>query len=288
MALNTRVLALAGALAGSTIFAAPAAAAQVAPSPISLGAPSAAFDHSRFDTETTMAEWHCRRHCGWGRRGWRRNRVDAGDVLIGAAIIGGIAAIASSNNRRQRERDVVIVDRNVPNPDWRNDDRRYDDRRDDRRAAPRGTGASGLDNAVNQCLDRIERDVRVDTVDNVERTGAGWVVSGALFNGSPFQCRIGNSGQIDYIDYGGGLSDIGFSGGADAVAPRADGQWSDQRYANARLAMGGAGQPDSAAPAMTRLAEQATPASGADRMPAYPGGPIPGEEIPETIDGDLQ
>jgi len=23
------------------------------------------------------------------------------------------------------------------------------------------------------------------------------------------------------------------------------------------------------------------------RIPAYPGGPIPGEDIPETIDGDI-
>jgi hypothetical protein len=201
--------------------------------------------------------------------------VDAGDVLIGAAIIGGIAAIASSNNRRERDRDVVIVERDR---DWRDETRRYDDRRADRR----GGGASGLDSAVDQCLTRIERDVRVDTVDNVERTGAGWLVSGALFNGSSFQCRIGNDGRIEGVDFGGG----GFGGGdwgAAPAAPRGDGQWSDQRYASARAAVGGTARPDMA---VSEASLPAVAASGA-AMPAYPGGPVPGEEIPETIDGDI-
>ena len=196
-------------------------------------------------------------------------------MLIGAAIIGGIAAIASSNNNRNRQRDLVVVDREVRNPNW---DQRDTRRGDDRRAAPRGTGASGLDNAVNMCLDRIERDVRVDTVDNVERTGAGWRVSGVLFNGAPFQCRIGNSGQIDGIDYDGGFS----FAPAGTDARRADGQWDDQRYANARVALGGTVRPDLA------VQEAAMPSGSASTaMPAYPGGPIPGEAIPETIDGDL-
>lgn len=264
MALNTRALALAGAFATTTFLAGPAMAAPVAPAV--RAAPVDAFAASRFDPASTSADWRCR---GWGcrGRGWRRDRVDAGDILIGAAIIGGIAAIASSNNRRARDRDVVVVERDR---DWRDDQRRFDDRRTPRR----GSGASGLDSAVDLCLTRIERDVRVDTVDNVERTAAGWAVSGTLFNGSPFACRIGNDGQIADIDYAGS----GSWGGAslDPAAPRADGQWSDDRYAAARLAAGGTGQP-SARPAPQDAA----------RLPAYPGGPIPGEEIPETIDGDI-
>jgi hypothetical protein len=212
--------------------------------------------------------------------------VDAGDVLIGAAIIGGIAAIAGASNNRTRERDVVVVERDVRDRDW---DQRDTRRNDDRRAAPRGTGASGLDNAVNICLNRIERDVRVDTVDNVERTGAGWLVSGVLFNGSSFQCRIGNSGQIDGIDYGGGFAFAPTAAPAAADAPRADGQWDDQRYASARLALGGTVRPDMAVSEAVMPSAQAVaqPATASTAMPAYPGGPIPGEEIPETIDGDL-
>ena len=293
MALTIRARALAGARAGTTILASPAAAATLPAS--GLGAPSAAFDHSRYDPAADTADWRCRGwgcNRGWGRRGWRRNRVDAGDVLIGAAIIGGIAAIASSNNRRQRERDVVVVQRDVRQPDWRDNDRRYDDRRDDRRAGPRGTGSAGLDSAVNMCLDRIERDVRVDTVDNVERTGAGWTVSGALFNGSSFRCRIGNGGQIDGVDYGGGFSGIGYTGSAAGSVAPAAGQWDEQRYASARQAIGGTARPDMAvqeAPMQVAQAprQSTRPPVITDRMPAYPGGPIPGEEIPETIDGDL-
>jgi len=284
MALNTRALALAGALAGTTFFASPAAAA---PLPTAgLGAPAAAFghgrfDHSRFDPASVAADWRCRWGCGGEHhRGYRRNRVDAGDVLIGAAIIGGIAAIASSANRRQRDRDVVIVDRDVRQREYnpRYNERPADYRRDDRRAVPRrSAGTSGLDSAVDQCLTRIERDVRVESVDNVERTGAGWLVSGALFNGSGFQCRIGNNGQIDGIDYSGSFSIAPAAGYGD----RAAGQWPDQRYADARLAMGGAARPD------TVRAQDPSIQQSAERVPAYPGGPIPGEEIPETIDGDL-
>lgn len=288
MALNTRALVLAGALAGTTIFASPAAAAQLPAT--GLGASSAVFDASRYDPDASTADWRCRGYgCGYGRRGFGRRGyrrgVSAGDVLIGAAIIGGIAAIANSNNRRQRDRDVVIVERDVRDNEYnpRFEERR-DDRRDNDRARPRGTGSAGLDSAVDQCLARIERDVRVDTVDNVTRTGAGWQVTGTLFNGSPFQCRIGNGGQIDGIDYSSfsgapsvpylGLEQNGTSPRAESVPylGKEQAQWSDQRYADARA----------------RLGQPAPSAVPADQpLPAYPGGPIPGEEIPETIDGDV-
>lgn len=274
MAPRIPALALAGALAAAAALAAPAHAA----APAAASVDYTVFDASRFDPASTAAEWRCRGwRCNrwdrrWGRRGWRRNRVDAGDVLIGAAIIGGIAAIASANNRT-RERDVVVVERDR---DWRDDSRRFDDR-----GAPRrSTGSPGLDSAVDQCLARIERDVRVENVDNVARTGRGWQVSGTLFNGAPFDCRIGNDGRIEGVDFGGGFAGGDF-GVANTAAPRADGQWSDDRYAAARLAAGGPTRPDGLAPVEP----------GTQRLPAYPGGPIPGEEIPENpperIDADI-
>lgn len=298
MALTIRAAALAGALAGSTILAAPASAAPIAPSP-AVGAPAPVFAASRFEPAATSAGWGC----GWGgcwgggwgggwggRRGWRRNRIDAGDILIGAAVIGGIAAILSSNNRRNRDRDrdVVIVerDRDLQERDW---DRDPDPRlRDDRRAAPRGTGASGLDNAVNMCLDRIERDVRVETVDNVERTAAGWQVTGALFNGSSFRCRIGNGGQIETVDFGDGFAATGTLRDADGSTAQADGQWSDARYAAARSGLGGTVRPDIAVSETSVTSASAPPRRAVStQMPAYPGGPIPGEVIPEDapVDG---
>ena len=278
MALRIPALALAGALGVTTFAVTPVQAAGLPATPATASF-SGSFDHSRFDPASDIADWRCRGWgCRrWGHRGWRRNRIDAGDVLIGAAIIGGIAAIASSNNRRERQRDVVVV----RDDNWRNDNPRYDDRRTPRRS----TGATGLDSAVDQCLARIERDVRVDSVDNVERTGRGWMVSGALFNGSPFQCRIGNDGRIEDVDFGGGsLGGDWGSAPAATYSDRADGQWSDNRYADARLAMGGMSAPQAAAPESFAAAPVA---GSADRMPAYPGGPIPGEVIPETIDGDI-
>ncbi|MBI1402002.1 MAG: hypothetical protein GC147_02155 [Porphyrobacter sp.] len=292
MALRSSALALAGALAATATFAAPVEAAALSPAPLTPQSVTSGFDFSRFDAAADAADWRCR---GWGcggwrgHRGWRRNRVDAGDVLIGAAIIGGAIAIANANKRRTRTEDVVVV----RDDDWRDDSRRYDDRRTRRRS----TGSTGLDSAVDQCVARIERDVRVDSVDSVERNGHGWQVSGALFDGSPFQCRIGNDGRIEGVDFGGGFARGGDWGAASDVSdtPRGDGQWSDARYADARLAMGGMAQPQARVAGdyygdenlipPTTDAERA--ASAAQLMPAYPGGPIPGEEIPETIDGDI-
>ena len=69
--------------------------------------------------------------------------------------------------------------------------------------------------------------------------------------------EIDNSGRISDIDYG------GFSGSA------ADGQWSDQSYADARGALGGQ-------PYAGNDRQPLVPLTS-DNMPAYPGGPVPGE-----------
>lgn len=278
MALMIRAGVLVGALFGTTILAsAPAAAAPLAIETV----PSTYFAPSRFEPAAEVAQWGCRWNCGWGgRRGWRRDRVDAGDVLIGAAIIGGVIAIANSQRRREREREVVVIDRD---PRYRDADT---DRREDRR-----TGSAGLDNAVDMCLARIERDVRVDTVDTVERTASGWQVTGAIFNGAQFRCRIGNNGQIDTIDYDGTFG-AGDWRDPQASADRpAEGQWDEQSYAAARAGLGGTVRPDMAVQeAEMRGDVAAAPAPAASTaattgaMPAYPGGPIPGEVIPETLE----
>lgn len=193
-------LALAGALAGSMIISAPARAAGPAPDPV-----PAAFASSRF--EPLAGEYHCRGRCGWRRdRRWRRDRVDAGDVLLGAVIIGGIAAILDSDNRRERDRDydrdVVVIERDS---DLR-DDRDWDERNRD------------------------------------ERDGVQW---------------------------------------------RDGGQWSDEAYGAARASVGATvpiarGSAFIPAPAPgERFAPTDSGRPGDARMPAYPGGPIPGEEIPE-------
>lgn len=287
MALIVRAGLLAGALAGGALFAVPASAASSTTAfPDRLGAPSAAFDLPTGMPDNGVTNWGCRWNCGWGgRRGWRRDRVDAGDVLLGAAIIGGIAAIANANNRRERDREVVVIerDRNIRYPDYRGAPYPADTTRYDRRAPARAVGTTGLDNAVGMCVDRIERDVRVDQVDDARRTASGWEVGGTLYDGTPFSCRIGNNGQIETIDYGNGFAASAVPGGDDA-------QWDAQAYADARAQVGGSVRPDLAVNEAYLRADQAAVAPStpvdASALPAYPGGPVPGEELPEYAGDD--
>lgn len=214
---------------------------------------------------------------GWrGRRGWRGHRrgVRGGDILAGVLVLGGIAAIASAaNNNRQRDRyrdrDVVVVERE------RVRDRDYDYRPENQRSTTRSTsGGTGIDNAVSMCLNEIEQNIRVDSVDGASRVGSGWIVTGSLFDGAGFSCEIDNSGRISGIDYGHGLrssaspatQNFARVDEARVDGTRAEGQLSDDRYASARADVGGTTRPDLAID------------PNDDRLPAYPGGPLPGEE----------
>lgn len=273
MAYRTRISALFCAVAASAMAFSPAQAAGLPgtsePHGSAFGmdfSPITVLDGDVAETSAEESEYH-RRY-----RRYRRNRIDGGDVLAGVLILGGIAAIASAasnNNRREREERRRYEDR-------RYDDSRYDDRRYDRRYSnPRRADGSGLDNAVSQCLAEIEQDVRVESVDGASRLASGWIVSGTLFNGTGFSCRIDNNGRISEIDYG-GFSGVDYSDGfSDEEAQPAAGQWSEASYAEARASVG-MQSPDSAAPAAvptdTEMNDDAEP------QPAYPGGPLPGEE----------
>ncbi|MEM6858962.1 MAG: hypothetical protein AAF559_13950 [Pseudomonadota bacterium] len=287
-----RSLGFAAALSlGIPAMTSPAFAAEVPASSTSAGitgsplALSDAFSSSTYNAEQDVNEW--RRRCGWRgcfRRGFRGRRgIRVGDAIAGAVIIGGIAAIAASANNRRRRPDVVVVDRQVRNAP------RYDNTR---QSNPRSTGGSGIDNAVNQCLTAIERDVRVDAVDGATRVARGWIVTGSVFDGSGFTCELGNDGRISNIDYGrfrgsdarGSVapSSTRFGNQAGAQAgTQASGQWSDDAYASARAAVSGsASQP---AASSERFASADIPDGEplvpltSDRMPAYPGGPVPVE-----------
>lgn len=185
-------------------------------------------------------------HHRWRR--YRRDRgIDAGDVLAGVLVIGGIAAIASAASKNKRDRDYRNRDYRYRDRDYRNQDSRYRDRRGDSRY----DGARGLDNAVNMCVREIERDVRVDTVDEVNRSGEGWRVTGSLYNGDGFTCRIGSDGRIEDVNFG--------QRSAGLATPATDNQWDDNRYQSARADTG-----------------YAVPETS-DPQPAYPGGPIDGD-----------
>lgn len=205
-------LASAAALA---MAATPAVAAE-----LPTGGPAVVDDAPAvWSAESVAAERH--RHRRWRHRD---NGIDAGDVIAGAVIIGGIAALAGAfDNDRDEPRD----DYRYPDPNYRSD---------------------GLDRAAEMCVAEIERDVRVASVDGVDRTADGWRVNGALYDGGRFTCRIGNDGRISDIDYG--------EGGVNYTTEARGNQWSDDTYAAAWNRVDGGAAPV---------------------QPAYPGGPLPGE-----------
>jgi hypothetical protein len=110
--------------------------------------------------------------------------VDAGDILTGVLILGGLAAVASAvagdNDRQTRYPDTRYP---AQNPDL-----------------SQRTEPSGLDRAAAMCVERIERDTRVESVDSVDRNARGWRVTGRLYDGAGFSCAIGADGRIDAID----------------------------------------------------------------------------------------
>jgi len=251
MAVISRLPAALTMAAALSMATTPAVAADLpVPAPSSVAPADAGWDSASEDVQRHRGRHH-RRHRG----------VDAGDVIAGVVIIGAIAAIAgaaSRNNDRDRNR--------------RYRDERYrtrDTRTDDRRSNVRQTDNRGLDNAVDMCMRRIERDVRVDSVDNVSRNGEGWNVSGSLYNGEGFSCRIGNDGQISDINFGGR-----------SVAATQDRQWSDDRYAQA---WDNADRTAPTAPAPVQTAQ----APADQGQPAYPGGPVEGvDNRPVWTGGD--
>jgi hypothetical protein len=123
-------------------------------------------------------------------RGRDNDGIDAGEVIAGAVILGGIAAvIAASDNDRGRGYD-----------DGRYNDSRYGDRYDDRydnghrRGRGHGRGhddygynrQNGSRSAVNQCVTAVEnwasRYSRADVtqINNIDRTRYGYRVTGNL------------------------------------------------------------------------------------------------------------
>lgn len=111
----------------------------------------------------------------------RRGGVDAGDVIAGVLILGGIAAIAdaaSKNSRRDRYE-------TQPQP-------RYD-------------SSNELNQAADKCAyaaeQRAGQDARVERISSVSRDGNGWRVDGVIntYQGSEgFVCGIAN-GRVEYV-----------------------------------------------------------------------------------------
>ncbi len=130
----------------------------------------------------------------WGRH--HRDRVDAGDVLTGILIIGGLAAIASAASKADRDRGADR-DRDyrypgeAPTADY-DPDRDYSS---DQR--PQWAEGRGIDAAVNRCVAAVEEGERkVDQVETVNRADEGWRITGHMRGGEPFSCSVGRDGQV--------------------------------------------------------------------------------------------
>lgn len=199
-----------------------------------------------------------------GRR--HRGGVDAGDVIGGLLVIGAIAAVASAVSKPSQPRSYPA---------------QYPQRPGDYRGGSRYAGGQGIDGAADMCVREIERNVRVDSVDSVERSGSGWRVSGSLYNGDGFTCQIGPDGRIDDVSFGGRRT-YQNSTYQNNNGGEQDRQWTDDRYAAARSNAG------RSAPGADYSNNAPAPSAPSANAPAYPGGPVPGENVedyPEYIPG---
>ena len=102
-----------------------------------------------------------------------RDGIDAGDVIAGALIIGGIAAIASAGSQQGWNRD-------------RYDDRGYDNRRYHDDSYGYFRNGYGSRTAVDQCVRAAEREAsrygrsRITDVTSINRIRGGYEVRGRL------------------------------------------------------------------------------------------------------------
>lgn len=143
---------------------------------------------------------------GWYGHHHHRDGVDAGDVLAGLLIVGGIAAIAAAASKANRDKRERERDWRYPDSGWRD----APDQRDhippyDRRYEAAGTGAwsgswrsgGSMDGAVDICAERVERgDRQIESVESVSREPEGWRVDGRIEGGRDFSCTVDRDGVI--------------------------------------------------------------------------------------------
>lgn len=281
MAFRPSTFASAAAMAAAlSMVATPAAAAELpraanAPVLVQTGDPGVAsqYRYGRYDRYDRYGRYRHHRH---------RNRgIDTGDVIAGVVVLGALAAIIGSSRSRDRDRDRYEERREQVRHD-RRDDRNYDSR--------------GIENAVDMCIEQVERySDRVESVHEARRAPDGWHVAGTLDNGSGWDCQIDNNGRVSAVDLGGDgyvTPGDGRYYGSDA-APGGGGQLSDAAYASARASTRtAADEPYSNRYDTSATYDSPAPAapSADDPRPAYPGGPLPGEEGYDPdwqVDADL-
>lgn len=261
-----RLAAAPAMLAALSLTASPTLAAELPGSASRSGmAAEIAWDVSEGQT---FEQYRTYRHDRYDRRYDRyrgRGGVDAGDILTGVLILGGIAAVASAATRGN--------ERQTRYPDARDPNSRYPDGRyPSQNSSYRSAETSGLDRAAAMCVESVERDTRVESVDSVNRNASGWRVTGRLYDGAGFSCSIGADGRIQAIDLGNGAAGYGdqnYSASSErdgyATASVNDRQYDDERYRSAWANV----------EAQAALPHAAAAPEGP--LPAYPGGPLPGD-----------
>lgn len=152
-------------------------------------------------------------------RPYGRDRIDAGDVIAGALIIGGIAAIASAGSRNARHNDGYDGRGRYDDNDYGYDQNGYNSR-----------------SAVERCVRAAERDAsrygraRITDVTSINRIRGGYEVRGRLVvagrhygrhsyngwdrNGYDYD-RYGNDydkGRFSCVTRFGGIQDVRLSG----------------------------------------------------------------------------
>lgn len=254
-----RLIGVPAVLAAASMAASPAIAA-----PLPAVSPQSSIAHvGSFDGEAT--DMYSYRRGRYGKYRHHRSGTDLGDILTGVLVIGGIAAVASAATSASRNDRYRYRDARYPQQPYR-----YRSRGDD---SWRNGGS--IDRSVDLCIRAVEQEVRVAAVDTVDRTPEGWRISGTLYDGSAFFCSVDRSGRVDDISYGAAASgayvlpsdDIYGSDGRGAYSGTAvvdDRQYDADVYRQARLRV------DGAAPVIYPAAEES--------LPAYPGGPLPGED----------
>lgn len=141
-----------------------------------------------------------------------RDGIGAGEVIAGALVIGGIAALAGAFDG---DRDRRFDDR-------RFNDRRFDDRRFAHNGVRGGFANAGPRGAINQCVNAAERQARrfggwrfadVTQIRDVDRTRFGFRVQGRIevqgnpalrrdFDRGRFTCQFDGRGR-PFVDFDG-------------------------------------------------------------------------------------
>lgn len=134
-------------------------------------------------------------------RGYERDSISAGDVIAGALIIGGLAAVLSSDDNRD--------DRRYGGDYRRGDDRDYGNRG----YGNRGYGYNDQYNgraAVNQCVQAAETwgnrysRVKVTEIRDIDRTRYGYKITGNLVVKESWRGRGYGNGRGQDGGYGRG------------------------------------------------------------------------------------